>query len=71
VTFKGQRTRNSGLTHIKLRDGEMFEYTEYTDTEFFADVHSGWRESFGADAARFPNASPPGEVIFPQAWQHF
>lgn len=71
VTFKGQKTRNSGLTHIKVRNNEIFEYTEYTDTEFFAEVHSGWRESFGPIAASFANAEPPGEPVYPQPWKHF
>ena len=70
-TFKDQKTRNSGLTHLKIRDQQIFEHHEYTDTEFFSVVHADWRESFGNRCKDFPNYPPRGSLPTDTSWTHF
>ena len=47
--WTGQRCRNSGLTRQTFVDDQVIEWQEYTDSEFFEEMHAGWREVVGAE----------------------
>jgi ketosteroid isomerase-like protein len=47
--WNGRRCRNSGLTRQTFAGGKVTEWQEYTDSEFFDEVHAGWRDAVGAE----------------------
>ena len=64
--FNGNRCRNSGLTRQTFRDGKVVEWQEYTDSEFFQEVHEGWREAVGPElGAYLSKYVPTGPPWYP------
>ena len=61
-TWNGHRCRNSGLTRQTFVDGQVVEWQEYTDSEFFEEVHAGWRDVVGSELgkhlSRYPRSGP-------------
>jgi len=61
--WNGRRCRNSGLTRHSFADGRAIEWQEYTDSEFFEEVHEGWREAVGPELgkhlSRYGRGGPP------------
>ena len=52
-TWNGLQCRNSGLTRHAFHNGKVAEWQEYTDSEFFEEVHAGWRTIVGAELGRW------------------
>ncbi len=61
--FTGQRCRNSGLTRHSFVGDRAVEWQEYTDSEFFEEMHAGWRDvvgpELGAHLSRYDRSGPP------------
>lgn len=70
-TWKGQDCRNSGWTIWTFRDHRVVDARTYTDTSFYAEVHAGWREHFGAElASQLPNWPVPQGAKYPRPEEH-
>jgi ketosteroid isomerase-like protein len=61
--WNGSRCRNSGLTRHTFAGDKAIEWQEYTDSEFFEEVHAGWREVVGPELgrhlSRYARSGPP------------
>ena len=61
--WTGVRCRNSGLTRQTFVEGQVFEWQEYTDSEFFEEMHAGWRgvvgPELGSHLSRYACSGPP------------
>ena len=47
--WTGQQCRNSGLTRHTFAGEHAIEWQEYTDSEFFEEMHAGWRDVVGPE----------------------
>jgi ketosteroid isomerase-like protein len=61
--WNGRRCRNSGLTRHTFSGEKAIEWQEYTDSEFFEEVHEGWRDAVGPELgrhlSRYARSGPP------------
>ncbi len=61
--WTGQQCRNSGLTRHTFVGEHAIEWQEYTDSEFFEELHAGWRDvvgpELGAHLSRYDRSGPP------------
>ena len=70
-TWKARPNRNSGVSFWKFRDDQVVDWREYTDTEFFASEHAGWREQFGEEFGKaLPNWPKPAMPMYSRAEDH-
>jgi ketosteroid isomerase-like protein len=70
-TWKGQACRNSGWTVWKFRSGKVVDWRAYTDTSFYAELLTGWREHFGETfGAQLPNWQIPEGARYPRLDEH-
>lgn len=56
TSWKGEKIPNRGMTMFEIKDGKIWRWREYTDTERQAAFLEGWEDKLGSElGSKLPN----------------